>query len=72
MKTIYDLLYLLKKIDLDIYLERNDEEKFNYIIRILIDDFEDFDSVRIENILIVLDDFINFFDNVNNKLFGYW
>ena len=62
---------MLNKIDLDIYLKCNDEEKFNYIIRILIDDFEDFDSVRIENILIVLDGFINFFDNVNNNLFGY-
>ena len=72
MKTIMDLFYLLNKIDLDIYLECNDEEKFNYIIRILIDDFEVFDSVRIENILIVFDGFKNFFDNVNNNLFGYW
>ena len=72
MKTINDLLLLLNKIDLDIFLECKDEENFNCIMRTLIDDFEKFDSVRIENILIVLDGLINFFDNLNNNLFGHW
>ena len=72
MKTINDFLYFLSKIYLDNFLECNDEEKFYYLIRLLIDDFEDFDSVRIENILIVLDGFINFFNDFNNRMFGYW
>ena len=29
MKTINELLYLLNKIDLDTYLEYNDDEKYN-------------------------------------------
>ena len=69
MKTTNDFLHLLNKIDLDIYLEYNNKENFDYIKRILIDDF---DSIRIENTLIVLDCFVNYFDIVNNVLFGYW
>ena len=72
MKTIKDLFYLLNKINLELYLECTDGEKFNYIMRIPIDDFGNFDSVKTENILIVFDGSINFFDNVNNNLFGYW
>ena len=41
MKTINDLLYLTNKVDLDSYLKSNDDEKFNYFRRILIDDSED-------------------------------
>ena len=72
MKTIKNLLYLLNEIDLDSYLKSNDDEKFNFIRRILIDDFEDFTSVKTENLLIVLDGLVIFFDNINSRLSGYW
>ena len=72
MKTKNVLMYLLNKIDFDCYLEGNDDEKFDYITSILIDDFDDTTSVRVENSIIFLDGFVYFFDNNNNKLFGYW
>ena len=72
MQTINDLLYLLNKKDLDNYLECNDDEKYNYIRKKLIDDFADSTSVRIEHILNVLDGFVNFFDNINSELSGCW
>ena len=55
MKTKNNLLYLLNKIDFDSYLEGNDDENFNYIRRILLDDFEDFNSVKSKNILNFVD-----------------
>ena len=63
---------LLNKIDFDSYLEGNDDENFSYFTRILLDDFEDFNSVRLENILIILNGFVNLFDNLNGSLSGYW
>ena len=65
-------MYLLNKIDFDCYLEANDDEKFNYITSILIDDFKDTTSVRNENLIMFLDGLVNFFANTSNKLFGYW
>ena len=65
------MLNLLNKKDLDSYLKSDDDENFN-IRRILLDDFEDFTSVKIKNILIVLDGFVDFFDNINSRLSGYW
>ena len=72
MKTKNGLLYVLNKTNLDSYLKTNDDEKFNYNRRKLIDDSEDHTSVKIKNILIVFDGFVNFFDNINSTLYGYW
>ena len=72
MKTISDLLYILNKIDLAVNLESNDNEKLNCIRRILIDDFEDFTSVKFRNILIIVDGFIYFFVKIKSRLSGYW
>ena len=58
MKIINGLLYLLNKLDFDSYLEGNVDEKLNYRRRILIDDFEDFNSVKIKNILNFVDGFV--------------
>ena len=66
MKKINDLLYLLNKIDLDTYLECNDDEKFNCVRKLLIDDFADSTSVRIKHILNNLDGFVIFFHNINS------
>ena len=65
-------MYLLNKIDFDSYLKDNDDGKFNDIRRSLIDDFEDFYSVRIENIKNILNGFVNFFVTINSSLSGYW
>ena len=70
--TRNDFLYLLNKIDFDSYLESNDDEKLNCIRRILLEDFEDSNSVKIENILILLEGFVNHFNNINSRLSGYW
>ena len=68
MKTKNDWLYLFNKIDIDTYLESNDDEKFNYFKRILIDEFEDFVSETIENMLNSVDGFVNFLNNLNSRL----
>ena len=49
MKRIYDLLYLLNKIDFYTYLKSDDDDNFNYISTKLVDKFEDFNSVKIKN-----------------------
>ena len=72
MKTINELLYLLNKIDLDIYLEYIDDEKSNYIRKVLLDDFADSTLLRTKLILNILDGFVIFFDNINIELPGYW
>ena len=45
MKRINDLLYVFNKLDFDSYLEGNDDEKNNYIKRMLKDEFEDLKSI---------------------------
>ena len=45
MKRMKIFLYLLKKIEFGSYLESNDDEKFDCIGRMKIDDFEVFNSV---------------------------
>ena len=72
MERIYNLLYLLNKIDFYTYLECNDDERYNYIRTIKIDEFENSNSVKIKNMLNVVDGFVNFSDNNNNELSGYW
>ena len=72
MKRIYDLLYLLNKIHFYTYLESDDDEKFTYIRKLLIDKFEDFNSVKIKNMLNVVDGLVNYFDNIDSWPFGYW
>ena len=64
VKTTIDLLYFLSKIDLDTYLECNDIEKFDCIEKILLDDFGDLTTVRMRQILSVLNGFLKFFDNI--------
>ena len=71
MKTKNCLLLILNKLDLDSYLEGNDDEKINFVRRILIDDFEDFNSVKIKNILNLIDGFVSFFNKINSGPFGY-
>ena len=71
MKRIYDLLYLLNKIDFHTNLESDDDEKFSYIRRLLIDKFEDFYLVKVKNMLNVVDGFVNYFDNIDSRPFGY-
>ena len=63
-------MYFLNKSDFDSYLEGNDDEKFSYIKRMLIDEFEDFNSGKIKNMLNLVDGFVNFFDNINSGSFG--
>ena len=62
----------MENLKVIVCLKSNDDEKFNYIRTILVDDFQDYTSVNIKNILIVLDGFVNSFDNFNSRLSGYW
>ena len=71
METIIDLLHLTK-ILFETYLEKNDDENFNYIKRLLIDEFEEFNSEKYKNMLNIVDCFVNFFDNINSRLSGCW
>ena len=64
------MLYILEKIDFDRYLESTYDEKFTFLKRILIDVFEDSTSVRIKNLVTVLDGFVKFFDNFKSRLSG--
>ena len=70
MKTRNDFLYILNKMDWDNYLECNDDETYNYITKIIIDDFADSTLVRIKHILNILASFAHFFDNINSELSG--
>ena len=69
MKRIHDLLYLINKIDFDSYLEGDDDEKFIYGRKTLIDEFEDFNSVKNRIMLSVVDGFVNYFDNIDKRPF---
>ena len=55
METIHDVLYFLSKLDLVGYSESSDYDKYNWIKKILIDEFQDLDLEELINMLAVLD-----------------
>ena len=73
MKRINDLFFFLNKLDFICYLEGNDDEKtFSFIERVVIFEFEEFNSEKSKNKLNIVDGFVDFFDNFNSGPSGYW
>ena len=72
MRDIHHLIFLLNKINFKTYLNSNDNEKFEYIRRVLSDNFHDESICRIKNIIHGFDEFVIYFDRTNKKLQEYW
>ena len=51
MQTIKDVLYFLKKLDFDGYLESDDYEKINCIQKAIADELQDVNSEKLKNML---------------------
>ena len=55
MDTVKTVLYFLSKLYLVGYLKNSDYDKFNWIKKKIIDEFQDIDSDKLKNMLDVLD-----------------
>ena len=56
MKTVNQVLFFLNKVDFTPYLKDDDHQKLRCIKQVLTDEFQDVDSDKIMNMLIVVDD----------------
>ena len=72
MTEIHQLVFLLNKINFDKYINSNDNEKFEYIRRVLNGKWYDDSLCRVKNVSFGLDEFVIFFNRTNDKLEGYW
>ena len=61
MKTRYEKLHFLNKLDLVADLERDEFENFNCIKKVLAKDFRDLNTEKLINMLNVVDDIYNLF-----------
>ena len=63
METVNDVVTFVNKLDLVGYLESNEYDKFIWINKRIIDEFQDNDSAKLINILGVLDNLHTLFIN---------
>ena len=58
MNKIHQFIFLISKINFDTYIDSNDNEKFEYIRRVMYDNFHSESICRNKNVIYGLNEFV--------------